>query len=274
MPALHLCSFAREGAGPVCERGGRAFAHRPGPSIDPPNSAYYILFHEGRVILARAVRFDRQHQLRDDVATFVRELIMSGEARPAAKISIEQTAQRLGVSATPVREAFLMLAEMGWLRHAAFRGFFIAPRSRADLVDAYNIHAALGGELAARCASSLVAAELANLELLDEAMTAAAAFGNPDAERHGRAFHDALYEAGRSPRLRLHIELARDVVPRRFWPQIDGWFEMELTGHAAILAALRERDAATARSEMAAHIERARDLLLAHLDALDFWTAT
>jgi DNA-binding GntR family transcriptional regulator len=241
--------------------------------LTPENSAYYILFHESRVILASAVRFDGRHQLREDVATFVREWIMSGEARAGEKISIEQTAQRLGVSATPVREAFLMLAEMGWLRHADFRGFFIVPRRRADIVDAFALHATLGGELAARCASGLPAAKLANLELLDEAMTAAAALRDPAAERFGREFHDALYEAARSPRLRMHLELARDVVPCRLWPQIAGWFEMELSGHAPILAALRARDAAAARTEMTADIERARDLLLTHFDRLKFWNA-
>ncbi len=198
---------------------------------------------------------------------------MSGEARPGEKISIEQTAQRLGVSATPVREAFLMLAEMGWLRHAAFRGFYIAARRRADILDAFKIYASLGGELAARGASALTAGELAKLELLDEAMTAAATVRDPAAERYEREFHDALYEAAHSPRLRMHLELARDVVPRRFWPQIAGWFEMELPGHATILPALRARKAAAARTEMTARIERARDLLLAHLDALDFWAA-
>jgi len=48
-------------------------------------------------------------QLADEVATALRERIMSGDLRPGARIRLEEVAAQLGVSITPVREALLTL---------------------------------------------------------------------------------------------------------------------------------------------------------------------
>ncbi|MGH3576308.1 MAG: GntR family transcriptional regulator, partial [Mycobacterium sp.] len=56
--------------------------------------------HDVRLPLRRA-------QLSDEVAGHLRLAIMSGELRPGTFIRLDETAAKLGVSVTPVREALL-----------------------------------------------------------------------------------------------------------------------------------------------------------------------
>ena len=48
-------------------------------------------------------------QLSDDVAAYVRDLIVSGQVRAGEFLRLESLADQLGTSVTPVREALLSL---------------------------------------------------------------------------------------------------------------------------------------------------------------------
>ncbi len=57
----------------------------------------------------RRASFDNRHQLSEKVASYVREAIMLGELQAHQFIRTERLAEDLGVSATPVREALMIL---------------------------------------------------------------------------------------------------------------------------------------------------------------------
>ena len=69
----------------------------------------------------------RRGQLSDEVAGYVRELIMSGNLRPGEFIRQERIADELQLSATPVREGLLLLRGEGFLELKPRRGFVVAP---------------------------------------------------------------------------------------------------------------------------------------------------
>ena len=53
--------------------------------------------------------FRRRPQLSEEVATHLRGQVMTAALRPGDHVRLDETAQRLGVSVTPVREALLTL---------------------------------------------------------------------------------------------------------------------------------------------------------------------
>lgn len=67
-------------------------------------------------------------------------------------------AEEFGVSRTPVREAILLLAHEGFVRAAHHRGFFIARKTRAEILDEIAVWASLES-MAARLACTVASDE-------------------------------------------------------------------------------------------------------------------
>ena len=95
-------------------------------------------------------RVSRRHQLPEQVAAYVRELIISGLARPGEFLRVERIAEEVGVSNTPVREGLLALRSEGFVQFVPRRGFVVAPFTRDDVTDLFWAQAQLARELAAR----------------------------------------------------------------------------------------------------------------------------
>src|SRR6266851_4666518 len=122
-----------------------------------------------------------RQQLSDEVASHVRELIMSGRLRPGEFIRQERIAEELELSATPVREGLLSLKGEGFVQLKPRRGFVVAPLSAADVRDLFTAQALLAGELVSRATARMSDADLRELGEVHAALLAAAAAG--DGER-------------------------------------------------------------------------------------------
>src|SRR5664279_1603620 len=87
------------------------------------------------------------------VADRLRTLIIEGELAPGARLNERELSERLGVSRTPLREAFRMLAADGLLVQLPNRGAQVVALSRDDVRHAFEVMASLeglSGELAAQ----------------------------------------------------------------------------------------------------------------------------
>src|SRR5210317_1396480 len=71
--------------------------------------------------------------------------VLSGHFNPGERLTEEHLASGLGVSRTPVREALHKLASEGLIQPLESRGFCVAPDSREDIEDVFDIRAALEG---------------------------------------------------------------------------------------------------------------------------------
>jgi DNA-binding GntR family transcriptional regulator len=89
------------------------------------------------------------------------------------------------------------------------------------------------------------------------------------------AFHGVILRAAANERLTATVsELARFVPREHAWraaAEAGALERLDRDDHEAILAALAERRAPAARRAMTAHISRAGELLIAHLDRHRFW---
>jgi DNA-binding GntR family transcriptional regulator len=214
-----------------------------------------------------------RRQLRDEVAAYVRELIISGQARAGTPVRLGQLANNVGASVTPVREALLLLAQDGWVVQEPNRGFHVALITRDDVSDAYLIQSIVAGELAARGANNVVADAVGELWRLDAQIAQLEITKDyREVEELNYRLHEVIYDLAASPRLTWFVLAASRFVPRQFWATIPGWLEHNRAGHKPVISAVADGDAERARDAMAHHIATAGDLLIRHLDSTGFWS--
>jgi DNA-binding GntR family transcriptional regulator len=138
----------------------------------------------------------------DEAYTTVKELIVTGELPGGELISEGDIATRMGVSRTPVREAFLRLQAEGWMRLFPKRGALVVPigADEAEHVVAARLMIETGSvkAMTAQVRGELVRILTQNVGLQREmARTGtASAFSAVDAD-----FHQAIVQAAGNPLL-------------------------------------------------------------------------
>lgn len=191
----------------------------------------------------------------------IRQDILDG-AFPAGTV-LHETAltERYGVSRTPIREALARLEHDGLLDRAA-RGYRVRSGTPEDVLDIYEARIALEAVAAANAATRATELELARLEGLHAEAGATADLAA--VRRLHSAWHQELWAAAHNATVlslltRLTAQL-RIYDSHRSEDPTD--LEQSHAEHEQIMAALRSRDAAAARSDIGAHLDRSRDLRL------------
>lgn len=202
-------------------------------------------------------------RLSPQVASRIRDLIMTGEEAPGARLRAEHLAERFGVSATPVREALMALHGEGLVRLEPGRGFRVVAMTRQDVLDLYDTQAYLSGELAGRAATRLTVDDLATLSALQGSLVDAISSGDLAAtERVDFELHRLINRSAASPKLTWLLGVTLRYVPFGLYGEIPGWPAAARDDHVPILRGLEHRSARTARDAMTAHIRNAGDLLV------------
>ena len=80
---------------------------------------------------------------RERVGSALRKAIISGEFKSGEVLVLEDIADRLGVSITPVREAFQMLDAEGLIELSHNKGAIVQGMSREDISDHYELRGIL-----------------------------------------------------------------------------------------------------------------------------------
>ncbi len=195
----------------------------------------------------------------------LRDEIISGVLPPDAPLGQEHLASRFGVSRMPVREAIWQLETLGFVTIEPNRRARVAPASRADFVEIFDMR------LVAEClAIRRAIPELSNARI-DQAEAIQKQIEEASGERFGAlngAFHMMLYRAAPQPRLVAHVAMLINAADRyrsmtRAAPSLREKSDLE---HYELLAACRSRDAEAAVDCLTRHIGDARDALAPLLD--------
>ena len=182
--------------------------------------------------------------------------------RPGDRVREETVAATLGVSRTPVREAFTRLQARGLLE-ATQGGLAVASLSRPQVMEIYAMRARLEGDAAAFAAENASAGEVA-------AIRHAASFfegQEMDAERTARAnmlFHLTIYEAAHNRYLMRMLEDLNDslaLLPETTF-SVPGRAAAARAEHRAVLQAIEARQPDKAEKAARAHIGRALEARL------------
>jgi DNA-binding GntR family transcriptional regulator len=233
---------------------------------------------EGMTIIPGIARLERdseRRQLPDEVASYVRELIMSGAVRPGDFLRMERIAEALGISNTPVREGLLALTSEGFVQQVPRRGFTVAPFSPQDIRDLFLAQGWLAGELASRAAKKITPQTLARLDEIVKANEAAHAANDKERVADlGHAFHREINLAADSIRLATLLGSVVRQLPSRFYVTIEGAADASIEEHPTIVDALRKGDSRKVRKLMEKHISEGADYLVETLEKRGMWSET
>lgn len=204
------------------------------------------------------------------VVRALRQAIVTMRLKPGEMLSEQEIAGRFGVSRSPVREAFIKLAEVGLVRVLPQRGTRVAPISYAAVEDARFVREAVETAIvreASRRGAALGGALADNLQRQRRAARArdGEAFFSLDEE-----FHRLLAEAaGRAAAFKV-IEDVKAQMDRVRYLATPGATSMDrlVEQHAAILDAVEAGDPERASAGMGAHLAEILQSLPAL--ALDF----
>ncbi|MFP5451167.1 MAG: GntR family transcriptional regulator [Thermoleophilia bacterium] len=199
---------------------------------------------------------------KDRAYAFVKERVLDGVYPGGELLSEGEVAAELGLSRTPVREAFLLLEAEGLMRLYPKRGALVVPVSPDEVRDVMETRQVVERHAAARVATRAPEGVIDELQGLVDEQAARAAEGDGagfvDADRR---FHRTLVEgAGNAVLLRLYDTL-RDRQRRMGTATVTrdpAAMAAFLAEHRAIIGALRAGNATEASERIERHIAGAR----------------
>ena len=208
----------------------------------------------------------RSRSLASVIGERIERMILEGELSPGQRVNELALAQALGVSRSPVREAWRKLEQAGMLEIVTNRGMFVRRVDLERAIEIYDIRAALAQLAGSLLAERASAAEIQSLAAMAKAMEAAARSGDTAGYyRRNLAFHQRLVECTRNVRLlelfqgtdkELHLYRHNSLAKRAA-------MQASNREHRDIVDAVRRRDAAAAGSAFKRHVLNGRDRALA-----------
>lgn len=196
----------------------------------------------------------------------VREAILSGRYRAGERIGQNEVASELGLSATPVREAFRELLAQGLLVQRAHHSVRVADIDLAALRQLYEVRGLLEGEAACLAVGRMDDAAVAELRQHFTRMQHGHAVGdNEMVEAADEAFHGLLYGAAGNAVLANLIGQLWSSFPRYVLWAIPGRTQEALAEHRRMLDAVEARDPTAAADAVRHHLRCAYAALRASL---------
>lgn len=222
---------------------------------------------------AATIQLLQNHSLPSLVLHQLEKMILAGQLAPGSKLTEIPLAEQLGVSRGPVREAFRGLEEKGLVRVEKNRGVFVRTIAPVEADEIYEVRLALEELIVTKLAAAPECLAGAGLdELLAKAEKLAAKGDFANCHDHNIEFHDRLaVKAGNTTLLENYRRLVGELSLFRHQAHAKirdaSSLRASVADHQALLAAIRQRDGARARSLLRAHVEASRQRLHDLLDA-------
>ncbi len=183
--------------------------------------------------------------------------IVTGALRPGERLDEQGLATRFGVSRTPIREALMQLATTGLVTLHQRRGAFVTLLNLKDIIERFEVMAALEGACGSLAARRITDEERRQLLEAHEACRQEAATEGSDAYYYANErFHHVIYQACHNAFL---VEQARQLHGRlkpyrRLQLKARGRVASSLAEHQAIVDAILAGEGAKAEQLLKGHI--------------------
>src|SRR4051794_19567825 len=207
------------------------------------------------------------------VYAHVKERLLDGSFPGGALLSENELSQQLGLSRTPVRQAFVQLEAEGLLELYPKRGALVVPVAASVIEDVFEARLLVEEHCARRAAAAggaELAPQLATPIAAPERAIAPGGGGGGGRARPARLFPRAIVNAAGNAILTRLYDARRDRQQRIAAVSLarnPGDAERFITEHRGIADALSRADAQAARELVAAHLRTARDAARGARDA-------
>jgi len=142
--------------------------------------------------------------IRVRVASVIRKTILAGEYPAGHPLSLTTIAKQMGVSRTPVREAFQMLEHEGLLSLRMNKSAIVKPIDSNFIIDHFYMRSLLEGEAARRACEMKM--DVSKLETLQNRINSIKNHISPNEYyEYNQDVHMSIWEASRSSKLKSFL---------------------------------------------------------------------
>jgi DNA-binding GntR family transcriptional regulator len=203
---------------------------------------------------------------KDFVTDILRDAILSGEFQPGERLMQDELAERLNVSATPIREALRQLVAEGVLRHSPHKGVQVAEVNQADVRGVYVIRSALESLATRLAVPQLNPADVEHLRGLQSQMESLSESGRlKEMRKPNYEFHMRIYDAAGVPQLQQIIRGLWTQFPWDTLHVLPGRAAASVQEHASIIDDIENDQPERAGQHMQEHIENGAKALTEYL---------
>jgi GntR family transcriptional regulator, rspAB operon transcriptional repressor len=207
--------------------------------------------------------------LADWTYQYLKKGILNLDFKPGEQLHIEEFAEELEVSRTPIREAFLRLASEGLVDVRSRVGYFVSEMTEQDMKDLFEVREIVETRAARLAAKELSDGEIAKLRKLME--ESAEAVVNEDLSTYIEndvRFHGYLQKHVTNKRLLAVMDSMNDLTHRERILSIRSPENVRhtLVEHNRIVDALEKRDEDAAGKLMAEHLQNVCQRLVEFID--------
>jgi DNA-binding GntR family transcriptional regulator len=200
--------------------------------------------------------------LRESIANAIRGSIIKGKLQPGERLMEPIIAEQIGVSRTPVREAFLQLESEGLVEVLPRKGAVVSDISVKNAEELYVVRSVLEG-LAARLSSEKITDELLDkLKNINKKLTELAKEKSDnfiDITNLNNEFHSIITRSACNNKLYQSIEILRKQTTRYNFISLSvlSRLKVSVKEHEEIINFLSKRDTEESEKFMRKHIENA-----------------
>ena len=197
------------------------------------------------------------------VTEILREAILDGVLAPRAWLRESELAEELGVSRTPIRDAFRTLSSEGLLELSANKGAMVAPVTSEDIVELYTIRETLEALVARLAAGRVGPGDPERIHAVLELMRQSVAEERwRDLHNLDLDFHRVIRRMAGNRYIDRSLSQVENAV-RRFRDTtylVPGRAEVSFQEHVDLGEAIIARDAARAEQLAGAHMRKVAEL--------------
>ncbi len=202
---------------------------------------------------------------RERVASSLRKAIISQELKEGTQITLDSIAKSLGVSRTPVREAFQMLENEGLIKLSLNKGATVLGITPQTLKEHFQIRAALESETVGIICSEKK--DLSELREIIRQSEEAISNGQLDVYSNlNQAFHVAIWTAAGNERMKSMLSVMWNGLSMRYMETLEDYAIKSCNEHKKLIGLIEKGDCEEARQMMHRHIERSMSDMLTNLD--------
>jgi DNA-binding GntR family transcriptional regulator len=215
------------------------------------------------------LRVSKKKSLREEVYGSLKKSILHWKLKGGQRLIEEQLAHQIGISRTPVREAFYKLERDDLVVRLPKGGFAVREFNAEDVEEIFGIRSALESYASYLATLHITSDKLSLMEEKNE--EAEKAFQRGDVEKVIQShtdFHDILYRSCMSKKLIEMIDNFHDYFYgyRSALLHSSTSFKILMTDHRNIMDAMKKKNPGLVERLVRNHLERGKDLVLKEIN--------
>ncbi len=215
------------------------------------------------------MRVAKRKPLREEVYDSLKKSILHGKLNGGQRLIEEQLAHQIGISRTPVREAFHKLERDELVTRLPKGGFAVRDFTKEDVEEIFGIRSALESYAAYLATLHISPEKISNLEKKIEETEKALRSGDEDKVIHLHTeFHDLLYKSCKSNKLIEMINNFRDYF-YRYRPALlrtEKTIRVSIEDHRRMLEAMKKKNPRLVERLVRKHLTKGKEIIIKEIN--------